>query len=414
MGTPTSVTPPPVRTAYRPRPLHLQIDVILLLAVAALLVFGLIMVYSASWDQNQTFCDSPSCVLENQLKWAIIGLAVAIACVFFNFHRYPRYVLLGMLLTIGLLIVVLIVQDVRNNSARSLTGGSGRPSELAKLMIILYMAVWLNAKRDVINNIYFGLIPMTFILGIVGGLILLQPDLSAAATIFILGGLLFFLANSDWRQIVLVFVVSVLIGLLIVQVFPGGYEKIASYVTGLNDPSAAGFHVQRSIEAIASGGLFGVGIGKGVTKFTGLPFSWTDSIFSVIVEETGLLGGFAIIFLYGVILWRGLKIAGAAKDMLGKLLAGGVTFWITLEALFNMGFLVGLLPSAGNALPFISAGGTSMVTSLVGIGILFNVNRITQLESREEGRVTSAVVDLRRWDRRRSVSRPVRPVGNRE
>jgi cell division protein FtsW len=410
MGTPTTVTPlSPTRPLRRAIPLHQQVDIPLLAAVIALLIFGVIMVYSASLDPVQTGCGSPTCVLENQLKWLVVGILAAIAAAFFNYRNFPRYVLFGMLVTIVLLISVLLIQDVVNASARSVTEGSGRPSELAKIMIILYMAVWLNSKKDVINNIYFGLIPMIAILGIVGGFIVLQPDLSAAVTIFALGGLLFFLAGAELRQIVLVLFISILIGFLIVEI-GNGWQTMDNFLKGLQNPENAIPHVKRTIEAIVRGGFFGVGIGRGITKFTGLPYSWTDSIFAVIVEETGLVGGFLVIALYMVILWRGLRIVSRTTDPLGKLIAGGITFWITIEVLLNIGFVIDLLPSAGNVLPFISSGGTSLVIMLISIGILTNIARMSKLESKEEGRISNAVIDLRRRDRRRGVSSPGSPV----
>jgi Bacterial cell division membrane protein len=177
----------------------------------------------------------------------------------------------------------------------------------------------------------------------------------------------------------------------------------------------ASYHVQRSLESVVRGGLFGVGIGRGSTKFTGLPVAHTDSIFAVIAEETGLLGAAGVIILYMIILWRGLAIASRAPDLLGKLLAAGCTLWIVLEAPINMGVMVNLLPFAGNALPFISAGGSSLTMCLAAVGLIMNVSRVSNRETTsQKGRPFSAVVDLRRRDGRRSVSRPRRTAIPRE
>jgi cell division protein FtsW len=313
-----------------------------------------------------------------------------------------------------MLLAVLIVQDERNGAARSLLGGSIRPSELAKLAIVIYLAFWLYSKREVLNNMSFGLFPLIVIMGVVGGLIALQPDLSAVVTIFILGGIMFFLARGDWRQIVLVVVVAGLFGYLIVSIVPTGPARLESYLAGFQDPNRASYHIQRSIGAIANGGLFGVGIGNAESKLTGLPFAWTDSIFAVIVEELGLAGAIVIVGLYLVFLWRGLKIAAEAPDMLGRLLAGGLTLWIVIEAMINMGVMLNLLPSAGNALPLISAGGSSMTMTLLAIGIIINVGRMSHRQQNAEGRNLGAVVDLRRRDGRRRVSRAVRAAGSGE
>ncbi|TLN01959.1 putative lipid II flippase FtsW, partial [bacterium] len=169
------------------------------------------------------------------------------------------------------------------------------------------------------------------------------------------------------------------------------------------------------LESVVRGGVFGVGIGRGATKFTGLPVAHTDSIFAVIAEETGLLGAAGVIILFMIVLWRGLTIAKRAPDLLGKLLASGCTLWIVLEATINMAVMVNLLPFAGNALPFISAGGSSLTMCLAAIGLIMSVARVSNRESTsQQGRPFSAVVDMRRRNGRRSVSSPRRTANSRE
>jgi cell division protein FtsW len=245
------------------------------------------------------------------------------------------------------------------------------------------------------------------ILGIVGGLIYLQPDLSAAGTVLILGGLLFFLAGGDLKQITMLMIVAVLGGWMVVRISPTGAERVGDFLAGLKDPTQASYHVRRSFEAIVNGGVFGTGIGRGVTKLLGLPVPPTDSIFAVVAEELGLIGSLVLISLYSALVWRGMVIARRAPDMLGTLLASGLSLWIGLEALINMAVMVGLMPFAGNALPFVSAGGSNLVVSLAAIGILLNISRqsgVTVDES-NDWRSFGAVVDLRWRNRRRRVSR---------
>jgi cell division protein FtsW len=185
-----------------------------------------------------------------------------------------------------------------------------------------------------------------------------------------------------------------------------GQDRVNAYFDGIKDPTQASYHVRRSFEAIVKGGWFGVGIGRANTKLTGLPVPPTDSIFAVIAEELGLVGAAGTLFLYILLVWRGLRIAEKAPDMLGSLLASGLTFWIALEASINMLVMVGLLPFAGNALPFISAGGSNLIASLSAIGILMNISRQAEPGSeREEWRSFGATIDLRRRNRRRSQSR---------
>jgi cell division protein FtsW len=413
MGTRTYVAP--VSKTKRPRPLHIGWDIPLLLIVLCLIVIGLLMVYSASWSYSiKTVGKSAHYTLNRQIVWALLGFAAAVVMSFFDYHRLNKWVLPMMALTIGMLVLVLLVDDTPMAPKRTFLNGSVQPSELAKLAIIIYLAAWLYSKRDQINNISFGLLPMMFILGVTSGLIMLEPDISAAATIVMLGGILFFLANGELRQIILVIVAACLVGWLVVTVTDTGRERFLDYANGLQDPQNASYHVQRSMEAVVRGGVFGVGIGRGTTKFTGLPVPWTDSIFAVIAEETGLVGSVIVVTLYIALLWRGLSIAQRAPDMFGKLLAGGITIWIAMEAMINIGVMVNLIPFAGNALPLMSAGGSSMTITLVGIGILMNISRSAVAEQeKKQGSIFNAVADLRRRDGRRGVSRSGRSASTR-
>lgn len=409
MGAGTFVSERAVPSAERRR--RRGVDVPLTLTVIALLVFGLIMLYSASFDFSFKEYGSATYMFNRQLRWMGLGVLIAFMLSLFDYHHWRRMVLPAMLATIGLLVTVLVVNEIRLGASRTLVNGSYQPSELAKLMAVIYLAVWLYAKRQFLHDVTIGLIPLGVILGIIGGLIYLQPDLSAAGTVLILGGLLFFLAGADLKQIAFLLILAVVIGWVVVQFSETGQDRVAKFIAGFQDPTNASYHVQRSFEAIIKGGIFGVGLGQANTKLTGLPFAPTDSIFAVVVEELGLFGAVLLISLYGVLVWRGLVIARRAPDMLGTLLAAGVTFWIGIEALINMSVMVGLMPFAGNALPFISAGGSNLVSTLSAIGIMLNISRQSSeqtLLEENEWRSFGAVIDLRRWNGRRRVSRPRR------
>jgi len=387
------------------------VDIPLILAVVALVVFGLIMLYSASFDFSFNEFGSPTYMFIRQLRWLGVGIVLAFGLSLFDYHYWRQAVVFAMLGTIALLIIVLFINEIRLGASRSLYEGSYQPSEVAKLISIIYLAVWLYAKRDFLHDISLGLIPLGVILGIIGGLIYLQPDLSAAGTVLVLGGLLFFLAGADVKQIVFILILAIFMGWIIVQFSVTGQDRVTSFVAGLQDPTNASYHVQRSFEAVIKGGFFGVGLGQADTKLTGLPFAPTDSIFAVVAEELGLFGTILLIIFYGVLVWRGLVIARRAPDMLGTLLASGVTFWIGMEALINMAVMVGLMPFAGNALPFVSAGGSNLVSTLSAIGIILNISRQSDESPKKEEkdwRSFSALVDLRRGNGRRSVPRPRR------
>ncbi len=390
-------------------------DLPLLLIVVCLFAIGLLMVYSASWQYARFQGYSEYGTVLRQLVIGVLGMVAMFVITQIDYHRYRRWVVWGMLAVGVLLVAVLIFgQNTGSNPKRGLFNGSVQPSEFAKLMIIVYLSFWLDSKRDSMNKLTFGLIPLMAIVGVSGGLILAQPDVSAAATTILLGGILFFIAGGKLSQILLVVAVTAVLGFLVVKVSSTASTRLADYWSGLQNPENASDHVKWSLEAIINGGVFGVGIGRSTTKFIGLPVASTDSIFAVIAEETGLLGAFVVLGLYIAFIWRGLTIAYRAKDDLGKWLASGITIWIALEAAINTGVLVNLLPFAGNALPFISSGGSSLVTVFAGVGILFGIARQSKLDPATSERSTPhAVVDLRRGDRRRSVSRPLSPSSHR-
>ncbi|MBN2117895.1 MAG: cell division protein FtsW [Anaerolineales bacterium] len=406
MGTRTFVND---RLSFSPvRNLTRGVDIPLILTVIALLVFGLIMLYSASFDFSYKEYGSSTYMFTRQVKWVLLGVVVVFVLSLFDYHNWRKVVVIAMLGTIGLLITVLFINEIRLGASRTLYEGSYQPSEVAKLVAVIYIAVWLYAKRDFLHDVSLGLIPLGVILGIIGGLIYLQPDLSAAGTVLILGGLLFFLAGADMKQIVFLLILAVFMAWIIVQFSATGQDRVASFLAGFKDPTNASYHVQRSFEAVIKGGFFGVGLGQADTKLTGLPFAPTDSIFAVVAEELGLFGAMLLMGLYASLVWRGLVIARRAPDMLGTLLASGVTFWIGMEALINMAVMVGLMPFAGNALPFISAGGSNLLATLSAVGIMLNISRQSGESVRIEEndwRSFGAVIDLRRGDGRRGVSR---------
>ena len=389
-----------------------HLDLPLVVTVIAIVVFGLTMLYSASWDYSLQEYGDPMYMFTRQLQWLGLGLAMCAGLALLDYHHWRRLIVPVMGIAIILLIVVLFINEIRLGAKRSLYQGSYQPSELAKLVTILYLSVWLYAKRQVLHDVSLGLVPLGVILGVVGGLVYQQPDLSAAITLMLLGGLLFFLAGGALRQIGFLLVVALAAGYIVVQVNPTGNVRVAEFLAGLRDPTDASYHVRRSFEAVVNGGIFGVGIGRAESKLTGLPVPPTDSIFAVVVEELGLLGAIGLILLYAGIVWRGLVIARRAPDMLGTLMATGLVTWIGLEACINMMVMVGLLPFAGNALPFVSAGGSNLVSCMSAVGILLSISRQRgQMPLEEEWRPQRATADLRGGDRRRRVPRPRRAAG---
>ena len=404
----------PLKAASAPKPLRLGVDVIMVMSVMMLLSFGILMVYSASWQPSMLRGEDPGFYLLNQLKWVALGVVACTVAMYVDYRRWRKLMVLLIIVIIGLLILVLLIGETRYGSRRTMFGGSIQPSDLARRGNTVYLAFWLTSKKEILNQVLFGLVPLMLILGIIIGLIFLQPDLSAMVTVLAIGILLFFLAGVDLKNIILMVLIVAVMGVIFIGISDTGQTRIAQYISGLQDPISASDHIKRSFESIVRGGFFGVGIGRGTSKFA-LPVSHTDSIFAVIAEETGLLGSSLLVVLFIVFMWRGLTIANRATDPLGRILAAGLTLWITMEAILNMGVMVNVFPFAGNALPFISAGGSSMLMTMTAVGLILSVSRVSSREkATQDGRSYGAVVNLRRGDGRRSVSRTHRTPGTRQ
>ncbi|HKZ43492.1 MAG TPA: putative peptidoglycan glycosyltransferase FtsW [Anaerolineales bacterium] len=390
------------------RMFHLAgIDLVLLAAIIALSGIGLLMVYSSSTDFSLVVLkEDPNFLFFRQLTWFILGFAVAAGMVLIDYHWIQKLAIWMIAISIAGLVAVLLGNELRNGAVRTFMNGSIQPSEFAKLVTILYLSVWLSNKKDTLHDAKLGLIPLAVIVGIISGLILMQPDLSATLTIILLGAMLFFLADGDIKQIGLVILTIAIVALLMYLISSTAQARITQYIGFLKDPSQAEPQLRQSLAAIVNGKFFGVGLGESNAKLTGLQLPHSDSIFAVLVEETGLFGALILVTLYGLVLWRGLKISRNAPDMLGSLMAAGLTFWICIEATLNMGAIVGVLPLAGSALPFISYGGSSLLSNMAAIGILMSIARQQNtVNNSQERRPYRATVDLRGGDRRRRVSR---------
>jgi cell division protein FtsW len=271
------------------------------------------------------------------------------------------------------LVLALVFGQPQNNSARWLMGGSIQPSELAKLGVVLYMADWLASKREAVRDALDGLVPFAIIIGLVCGLVLRQPNFSTAVLIGVVAVAMFFVAGADLRQM-LVAGAFAAVGLsLIVLQSPYKLDRVRSFLDPMRDMSGSGYQAITAMQAFSAGNWTGVGLGAGQAKLV-LPVAWSDAVFSVLGEETGLLGCLTVLALFAVFAWRGLRIAAGAPDRFGSLLATGITVWILAQALISVAVVTGFAPPTGIPLPFLSYGGSSVVTCLVAVGLLLNVS----------------------------------------
>ncbi len=379
----------------RTRKTQQSMDVMLVVLLLAMLAYGLLMLYSATFYVGQDFW-------LRQLQWIAIGalgIILLLRLPYTLWHVVATPLMLATL--IGLLFVLLFGETILG-AQRTLIGASIQPGVIARLVAIIYIAAWLSSKGTQLYQVRTGLIPFAVIVGVVAGLVALQPDLSTAILLTVTGLAMFFFAGGDPLQLL----TSVLVGggsfAFLAWQLPHARGRLLDYMQALKDPNLMPYHLQRSLMALGEGGLTGVGIGNGRLKFGYLPFPHTDSVFAVIGEEAGLLGTLAVIGLFALLAYRGYRIALETPEPFGSLVAFGVTTMLVTEAMLNILVMVGLLPFTGTALPFFSYGGTEMVVSLLGMGLLLSISR-----GRPKGELNHGTLDhwWRNWRTHLSGSR---------
>lgn len=346
-----------------------------ILSIGGLLAMGLIMVYSATFDWAYQDYGNSFYFVVRQIVWALIGIVVLVTLTVIPYEWWREVAVPVMGASLLSLILVLILGDKRFGAQRSFWNGSVHPGELAKLTMVIYVAAWLASKGDQIRDVSYGLIPFAVLIGVVTGLIVAQPDLGTAVLIALTSLTVFFFAGADVFQLAAGGVVALLTFFVLVSKFPHASRRVDEWMQVWQDPRLAGHHMQQSLIALGSGGPFGVGLGQGQQKLGYLPTPHTDAIFAVLGEETGLLGCLLVIGLFVFFAYRGFKITLDAQEPFAALLACGVTCWIIFQALINLGVVTGLLPFTGMALPFVSSGGSGLVTSMAGVGLLLSVSR---------------------------------------
>jgi len=351
---------------------------LLLLIVFALVGTGIVMVYSSSSISADTKFGDSIHFLKRQSCFALIGLLLMFFVMNIRYQVLQRLVYPIIIISFLLLTLVLIpgIGTTIGGSTRWFRIGplSFQPSELAKLALVIFLAYSLSKKEKTIKSFSIGFLPHLIVTLVMSGLVLLQPDFGAAMILLFLFFILMFAAGTKIRYLTsLLGVMSVGCYFLITCV---GYrlDRITAYLNPWEDPTATGFQIIQSFLAFGSGGLWGAGLGNGKQKLFYLPEPHTDFICSIIGEELGFIGILLVIILFITLFFCGLKIALKAPDLLGTYLALGITSLISLHTVINLGVVMGLLPTKGSTLPFISYGGTSLVVNLIGIGILLNIS----------------------------------------
>ncbi|MEA3340784.1 MAG: putative lipid II flippase FtsW [Chloroflexota bacterium] len=354
---------------------HSNPDYVLALAVVGLLIIGLMMVYSATFDWSYQKYQSSFRIASRQFLWVGLGLIAFVAVAAVPYDRWQQWAVPIMGGALLLLVLVLLVGEEHFGARRSFFNGSVQPSEVVKLVMVIYVAAWLASKGEQIRDVTYGLTPFAVLIGVVAGLIVVQPDVSTAALIVLTALAMFFFAGADIFQLAVGAAIGGVTFFALINKLPHARQRIDEYLLIWRDPRLVGYHIQQVLIALGSGGLFGVGLGQGQQKMGYLPTPHTDSIFAVLGEELGFVGCLVVIGLFVLLAYRGFKIALAARDPFAALLACGITCWLTFQASINIGVMTGLVPFTGIALPFISSGGSAMVVSLAGVGLLLSVSR---------------------------------------
>jgi cell division protein FtsW len=354
--------------------------VLLGVSTGALLVVGLVMILSASSVQSFASYGSSFLFFNKQLLWSLIGLVGFVAFARLDYHRLRGvgYVMFA-LVVLGLLAVLIPgVGTEVGGSSRWVSAGplSFQPSELAKLALILLAAdVFSRKDEGKLDALGHTLLPMLPALGILAALIMLQPDLGTTSLLAAIGFGMMFIAGAPMKY--LTPMAGGAAGLAMVAALAAPYRmaRLLAFRNPWADPLNTGYQTIQSLIAMGSGNWFGVGLGASRQKWSYVPNAHTDFIFAILGEEMGFLGTLAVVGLFAFIAYLGVRIARQAPDRFGMLLASGVTIWISVQALVNMGAVTGTLPITGVPLPLVSFGGTSLVVSLAGMGILSNVAR---------------------------------------
>jgi len=358
-------------------------DKSLITSIFVLIIFGLVMLFSASSVVSYASYGNTYHYFSHQLIALAIGLVAFFIFSQIDYRFWKKYALLALFASIGLLLLVFIpgVKGTygTSNSWINIFGFSLQPSELVKLSFLVYLATWLEAKKGLLGNLANGIIPFLIILGIISLLMLAQPDLGTLFIIAFASLVVFFVGGGKAIHIFLAILLASLVLFLFLNI-RSSYQS--DRFKCLKDPSYSAqdkcYQINQSLIAVGSGGLFGRGIGQSRQKFLFLPEVWGDSIFSIIAEETGFIFSSLLILLYLFIFYRGLIIARAAPDLYGRALATGIVAWLAVQTFLNIGGMINLIPMTGVPLPFVSAGGSALLSALIAVGILVNISKQTK------------------------------------
>ncbi|MDD5032457.1 MAG: putative lipid II flippase FtsW [Patescibacteria group bacterium] len=355
----------------------------LVVAVGVIVVFGLIMLSSATSAVAYAKFGNSYYYFANQLFGLALGIFAGYSFSRLDYHIWRKYAFAFLIFSIILLLLVFIpglsATWGRSRSWINIFGFSLQPSEFVKLFYLLYLAAWLESREKKLSDLHQGTGPFAVVLGVIAFLMILQPDVGTLSIIALISLIVYFVGGGKIFHIFVIAIIGVLAFAIMVHYKPYQMDRFRCLVDPSFSRNDICYQVNQSLIAVGSGGIFGRGLGESRQKFMYLPEVMGDSIFPIIAEETGLIISGLLVILYVYIFYRGYLIAKYAPDMFGRILAIGIVSWIVIQAIFNIGGMVNFLPMTGVPLPFISYGGSAIMSSLAAIGILINISKHTKI-----------------------------------
>jgi cell division protein FtsW len=356
----------------------LQSDKWLFLATLALVSISVVMVYSASALVALERFQQPYLFVTKQVMWALLGIAVMSIVMRIDYRVYRNDPLVWTILGVVALLLIGVLFSRPVNGTRRWFGVAGfgiQPSELAKLVAVVFTAIMLERRMHRVNEIRYSLLPIAIVVGVLVGLILLEPDFGTAVTLLAITSVMVFTAGISYRYLAGAVLLSLPALYVILMSADYRRRRLTAFLDPWADPLGDGFQIIQSLIAVGTGGVAGKGLMGGIQKLFYLPEPHTDFIFAVIGEELGLVGTTVVLACFCVIAWRGVRTAMRAPDSFGAFLALGLTMMIVVQAFVNVSVVLGLMPTKGIPMPLVSFGGSSLLINLLGLGVLLNISQ---------------------------------------
>jgi cell division protein FtsW len=356
----------------------LKYDKVLFTATLLLVCASIVMVYSASALVALERYQQPYLFVTRQVMWAVLGLALLAVAMRVDYRTYRNDTFVWTLIGLVTLTLIAVLFSAPINGTRRWFGFGGlgvQPSELAKIACVFFTALVLERRMHRIDELSYSLLPIGIVVGVLVGLILLQPDFGTAISLLLIVVAMVFAAGLNYRYLVGAALVALPAIYLVLISASYRRRRLFAFWDPWADPLGDGFQIIQSLIAVGTGGLFGRGLMEGVQKLFYLPEPHTDFIFAVIGEELGLIGATGVLACFCLIAWRGLRISLRAEDGFGSFVALGITSMVVVQAFVNMSVVLGLMPTKGIPLPLVSAGGSSLLISLLGMGVLLNISQ---------------------------------------